>query len=47
MTKDTTVSVRVTDEEKEILKGIAANIGTSTSQLVRKIILDYLKENKE
>lgn len=47
MTKDTTISVRVTDAEKEALRAEAAQIGMTTSQLVRKIILNHLKEDKE
>lgn len=45
--KDTTVTVRLTDAEKSALKAAAAKIGTTPSQLVRKLIQVYLKEEQE
>ena len=45
--KDTTVTVRLTDAEKSALKAAAAEIGTTPSQLVRKLIQVYLKEEQE
>ncbi len=44
--KDATITVRLTDEEKSAVKAVAADIGTTASQLVRKIIQIYLKEKR-
>ena len=44
--KNATITFRLTDQEKEALNAEAAEIGMTTSQLVRKIILKYLKEKE-
>ncbi len=42
--KDAIVTFRVTTQEKEALKAEAEFIGMTISQLVRKIVLEHLKE---
>ena len=44
--KDAVITFRLTDQEKESLKAEAEEIGMTTSQLVRKIILKHLKEKE-
>lgn len=45
--KDATITFRLTDQEKEILRAEAAEIGMTVSQLVRKIVLKHLKEEQK
>lgn len=42
--KDTSITIRLTDEEKEALKRAAAKNYTTISQYVRGVMKDHLKE---
>lgn len=43
MTKDTKISIRINEQEKEQLKAVADKLDISVSQLLRTLIKEYLK----
>lgn len=40
-----TISVRITDEEKEVFDTICNNLDLTMSQVLRKLIRDYIANN--
>lgn len=44
--KDTTITIRISEAEKQQLKDLAAAKDVPVSQLVRKAIKDLIKEEK-
>lgn len=44
MSKDTTITIRIAEQEKEALKAAAAKRDVPVSQLIREAIKDYLKQ---
>ena len=42
-TKDTTITIRITEQEKAQLKAIAARKDVPMSQLIRELVREYIK----
>lgn len=46
MEKNTTITIRISETEKEALRAIAGKLDVSMAQVIRQAVKEFIKENE-